>query len=104
MPSLVTVENNADGLFSYASFGHGQSGRGRIGLGGSGGSPSIAFTDTDNDNSWVMGADDANVSWFVIKGFSTPGAAATINSQGSTGSCNLAIYQSTGRWFINKAG
>ena len=32
--SPITVENNADGLFSYASFGHGQSGRGRIGLGG----------------------------------------------------------------------
>jgi hypothetical protein len=62
------------------------------------------FDDIANDSGWIMGADDANQSWFCIKGFATPGAVDYISSQGSTGSCNLAIYQTTGRWFINKAG
>ena len=73
-------------------------------FGTDGGSPHMIFDDIANDSGWILGADDANLSWFCIKGFATPGDVSYISSQGSTGSCNLAIYQGTGRWFIIKAG
>ena len=101
--SPLHVTKDQDGLAAWATFESGAANDGRILLGTSGGSPSITWDDKDNDNAWVMGADDANVSYFVLKGFANPGAAATINAQATTGSCNLAIYQATGRWFINRA-
>ena len=101
--SPLHVTKDQDGLAAWATFESGASNDGRILVGTSGGSPSITWDDKDNDNAWVMGADDANVSYFVLKGFANPGAASTINAQATTGSCNLAIYQATGRWFINKA-
>ena len=73
-------------------------------FGTDGGSPHMIFDDIANDSGWIIGADDANSSWFCVKGFATPGDVSYISSQGSTGSCNLAIYQTTGRWFISKAG
>jgi hypothetical protein len=100
----LIIKRDGSGLGLWAEFTTGTSNDGRLRFGTDGGSPHIVFDDINNDHGWIIGADDANASWFCIKGFATPGSVGYISSQGSTGSCNLAIYQTTGRWFINKAG
>ena len=100
----LEIKRDGNALNLWAEFTTGGTNDGRIMLGTSGGSPQITFDDIANDVGWAIGVDDANVSWFCIKGFATPGSVGYLASQGSTGSCALAIYQPTGRWFINKAG
>ena len=102
--SPLIIKRDGSGLGLWAEFTTGGTNDGRLRFGTDGGSPHIVFDDIANDHGWIIGADDANSSWFCIKGFASPGSVDYISSQGSTGSCNLAIYQSTGRWFINKAG
>jgi len=100
----LEIKRDGTALNLWAEFTTGGTNDGRIQFGTSGGSPQITFDDIANDVGWAIGVDDANVSWFCIKGFATPGSVGYLATQGSTGSCNLAIYQPTGRWFINKAG
>ena len=100
----LEIKRDGDALNLWAEFTTGGTNDGRIQFGTSGGSPQITFDDIANDVGWALGVDDANVSWFCIKGFATPGDVGYLASQGSTGTCALAIYQPTGRWFINKAG
>ena len=100
----LEIKRDGNALNLWAEFTTGGTNDGRIQFGTSGGSPQITFDDIANDVGWAIGVDDANVSWFCIKGFATPGSVGYLATQGSTGSCNLAIYQPTGRWFINKAG
>ena len=102
--SPLIIKRDGSGLGLWAEFTTGGTNDGRLRFGTDGGSPHIVFDDIANDSGWIIGADDANQSWFCVKGFATPGAVDYISSQGSTGSCNLAIYQTTGRWFISKAG
>ena len=100
----LEIKRDGSALNLWAEFTTGGTNDGRIQFGTSGGSPQITFDDIANDVGWAIGVDDANVSWFCIKGFATPGSVGYLASQGSTGTCALAIYQPTGRWFINKAG
>ena len=101
-PLHVSRDSNA--LDGFAIFEDPDANNGRLRFGTDGGSPHIIFDDRTNDHGWTLGVDDADTSWFCIKGFATPASVTSIASQGSTGTCNLSIYQSTGRWFINKAG
>ena len=100
----LEIKRDGSALNLWAEFTTGGTNDGRIMFGTDGGSPHMIFDDIANDSGWIIGADDANSSWFCVKGFATPGDVSYISSQGSTGSCNLAIYQTTGRWFISKAG
>ena len=100
----LEIKRDGSALNLWAEFTTGGTNDGRIMFGTDGGSPHMIFDDIANDSGWIIGADDANQSWFCVKGFATPGDVSYISSQGSTGSCNLAIYQTTGRWFISKAG
>jgi hypothetical protein len=100
----LEIKRDGSALNLWAEFTTGGTNDGRIMFGTDGGSPHMIFDDIANDSGWIIGADDANASWFCVKGFATPGDVSYISSQGSTGTCNLAIYQTTGRWFISKAG